>query len=119
MGISEVTEALKGLFSSKRIVAEQDAAPYGSYTGRNIKLENAREEFRKIKEEEELKFLEQENEKHRKAQRSHFWTDNGGLFPSAQHPERNMISIRKERTQQRKPGALSIKTNLLGSGGTI
>lgn len=117
MGIPDITEALRNLFSSKRIVASPDEAPYDSMYGKNIKLENARAEFRKIKEQEELKFLQEEITRYKKTERTKMWTDNGGLFPSAKLPERNMISQR--RLMQKRGNAISTETNIVGSGGLI
>ena len=75
-----IKEALEDLFGRKREVASSDEAPYDSFHGKNIKLENARQEWRKVMEERELKELTAALNDHRTEQRGKMWTDNGGMF---------------------------------------
>ena len=64
----------------KREVADEDSAPHDSLYGKNVKLENARREARKISEKLELERLQRYIKADREKQRAKRWTDHGGFI---------------------------------------
>ena len=73
-----------------RNVPEVDAAPQDGFYGRNVKLENARAEWRKIEERNELARLKAQIAADKKIERSKYWTDNGGLFPGSNQQQQQI-----------------------------
>jgi hypothetical protein len=114
MGIKEILGKFAGT-KSERSVAASDEAPYDSFFGKNVKLENARQEWRKIEEESELKDLNIRVAEAKKIKRQGLWLDSGGFFPGAKNAQEqeNREGILKKK--KNKPLGDFLTTGVLSS----
>lgn len=97
-----------------RAVPEVDAAPTDGFYGRNVRLENARSEWRKIEERNELARLKIQIAADKKIERSKFWTDNGGMFvPTNQLGQQQMQDPNNPYAQKKKK-LFGLETGMFG-----